>query len=251
MSRLPIGSLPGFTVFFRHKSVIAAAFHCLLLACWLLRCACAQAPVPTVSPSAVQTTAPTSAPPASLTGEVRDQARRPIARALVRLDSGQSALSATDGSFRVEGIPAGPHYVSVSAPGHHLGGKTIDFVSGQSQSLYVQLTANNVVPGGGAEHRHGTFYVYAHPFERGRDHFRVKYIEVYQSDAPFHHWYNDQGEDGMYLTCSDAVLGADYVIHVGWRARIRKDGYDPGDFRTGEYYRRFNTGMETMDIWEP
>ncbi len=199
---------------------------------------------------------------ASLSGLVTDPAGHPLRWARVRVDSGQSGRCDNSGHFHVVGIPPGPHYVSIGAPGHHVAGKVVHFVAGQNTTMLVNLRSD----AGSVSHsavsrrkrvRLGTFYVQVYPYRSGY-HFFVPYrVEVYEQDNPSRYWqkywYEGSEGRGQWVVCSNAPLGHTYVIRAHWVARPwhghRPDDND--DFVTQEWYRTVDSGGTTLTFYEP
>lgn len=191
-----------------------------------------------------------------LSGLVTDQDGHPIANAEVRVDSGQTVFSAADGQFHLTNVEPGEHFVTITAAGHHVGGKKIEFEAGHERNLLVNLTANGARPPNPHHEPHtSTFYVQAYPFKRGHHRYRVKEIEVYDYKSPSKHWtkYGWTGRDGPTLSvpCQHAILGDTHVIRITWRSRPDKDGADEDDELSSTFYRKFSSPFQTETFYNP
>jgi hypothetical protein len=188
---------------------------------------------------------------------VTDQDGYAIPRAQVMVDSGQVGQTDVNGEFSIGGIPPGSHYVSVTAPDHHVGGKVIDFLAGESKSLRVSLTANHVVRrrASPAAARTSTLYVTVYPYRSGHHRYGVKQVEIYGYRDPSKHWtqYCWNGHDGPMVTvsCSNATLGDTYVVHVTWRHRPDRDKIPANDEVSSTFYRKFTSPFQSETIYNP
>ncbi|MGC4094034.1 MAG: TonB-dependent receptor [Polyangiaceae bacterium] len=91
---------------------------------------------------------PAVATKARFTGQVHDQAGKPLAGVRVELDSGESGLTGDDGRFSIDEVPLGSHPVTLSGPTFTPIGTEENFEAGKTYeaSYEVQVTAT-AVPG--------------------------------------------------------------------------------------------------------
>lgn len=88
--------------------------------------------------------------PATVMGQIVNDQGQAVANAQILLDSGQSAITGSNGAWLLTEVPAGQHLAYVTAVGYRLGVATLQVASGASQSVLIRLTlAGESPPTGG------------------------------------------------------------------------------------------------------
>lgn len=187
---------------------------------------------------------------ASLSGLVRSTAGQPLAGAQVTLDSGQSVLTAADGTFSVGSIPAGDHLVFAQALGFKRGAGLISFAPGDARMLLVELsplTGGGSSGGSGSEQLRGNLYIAVAPLFEGSTRFFVARIDVQEYGNFSERWneinFEDFGDNEYNLTCDGAYIGRTYTVRITWRNGSTE--------RVGFFYRKFTQDGQTERFFNP
>lgn len=230
---------------------LSALLFAALLAAAMCVCPAARAQTP-AAPSVDPNRSGTSG--ASLSGVVVDQNQNPIFHARISIETGQWTSTAEDGTFRLDGIAAGQHTVTIKARAHHTGGKTVTFTPNQQMTMMVMLTADNPVTTKPVDKR-GTFYIQAYQYSYGNKRYYVKHCLVTQYDDPMKDWekylWNGNDGPGFYMPCEDAILGKHYNVTITWRSMDNPDGTNDDSELTGTWYKRFDTDWDTWTFYNP
>jgi hypothetical protein len=177
-----------------------------------------------------------------LKGRVETSAGRPLASAQVMLDNGQCAMSAADGSFRIDHVPPGTYGAFISRLGYNEGRGQVTISGGKSRHLLVSLSPSGQRPAASADAR-GTLWVEAY---KSSD-WRVYKIEVWEYGDHGQRWTAgswDTSALSRSLQCSGAHLDRSYTIRVTWRD---PKGYD----QTSQIYRKLTGKSQTVNVYKP
>lgn len=192
---------------------------------------------------------------AVLSGIVVDQNQTPIFHARIALESGLWTSSAEDGSFRLDGIPAGQHDVTVTARGHRTGAKVVTFSQSQQMSMMVMLTSTDPTVAPKPPEKRSTFYIQAYEYRYGAKRYYVKHCIVTEYEDPMKDWekylWNGNDGPGFYMPCEDAVVGKHYNVTITWRSMDNPDGTNDNSELTGTWYKKFDTEWETWTFYNP
>jgi len=180
----------------------------------------------------------------TLYGQVQNGSGTPLQGCQITLDTGQSDVSDSSGSFRIDNIPAGEHAVFATLLGYRTATGLVTILAGQQRSALVTLSAGSGGGGGGGGGggtTTGNLYVVAKATFGGYYPIRVQANEY---GAYGTRWdtstLSDSFRSELQLTCSGATVGKDYTIRVTW---------SNGSSQTATtYYRNFGTSGETETI---
>ena len=184
------------------------------------------APTSSANPVTVEKFTLTGAVVDSVTGE-------PIRKALVQIYTGQkrTAFSGDDGSFQLEGIPAGSYSVTAQKPGYFsqqellLGGAPPVEVGPKSSSAIVKLTPESILSGkvtstDGAPLEHVSLHLNYIEIREGRRRSDFKGIAITDDDGRYR--FADLRPGNYYLSASpytpvpDAMLEPDESPKTGY-----------------------------------
>lgn len=175
-------------------------------------------------------------------GQVQSTSGLNLSGARISLDSGQTATSASNGTFTILKVPAGTRSVTISLARYNTARGSITVFAGQTRTVYVQLSSTAPPPAT------GTFYVRAYAWTYGGKRYWVSRIEVNEynnySVRWSKSWWSDLGYSAFDLSCTGATIGRQLTIRVTWQNSA-------GSTYSTTRYRTFSSAGQTEYVYNP
>ncbi|MFH0800880.1 MAG: carboxypeptidase regulatory-like domain-containing protein [bacterium] len=204
-------------------------------------------------------------------GKVVSSSKSPLAGAQVFVDSGQSSISAADGSYTITNIPPGSHTVYVSLPGYNEAQGQVLLEPGGSKSVLISLSSLSAIDGTSFEGfpppgigrpaaesakppkadkpRTGILHVVAHPYDDEYHRWWINHIEVFEIGNYDRRWENSWDKDlndAWYeLDCDGAEVGKTYRIKIRWKMD------KTGESKDTTWDRRMESTHQTVTFDSP
>ena len=166
-----------------------------------------------------------------LAGKVQDSSGRPLAHATLEVDGATRGRTSGWGEFRVEGLEAGPHRLTVSLSGYRTGQGQVSVPAGGTREILVSLSpvagrtaAAAPVP----EERKTKLTIRAYPYRSDGERFLVRRIEVTELGGAGRSWQNTwyrTWDSYVELPCDGAILGHSYRVSINWYSPRSKREY--------------------------
>lgn len=184
-----------------------------------------------------------AAPTGTLSGKVQTSSGVALRSATIRLDNGQSATSAADGTFRIASVPAGTRTLTASATNYKTAQGTVTIRTGQTTSVLISLSPVVSPP-----QTTGTLNVAAYAWYYSGSRYWPYRIEVQEygnySKRWSNTWYTDYGYSRTDLPCTGANVGRSHTIRITWRA-------SNGSQYSNTWYRTLNSTYQTEYFYNP
>lgn len=192
-----------------------------------------------------------------VSGEVVDRSGKPIADARVALSTGQTTLTGSSGTFRIDGVPSGrPMQIAIMKSGYNGAKGTVASIApGQGKRIKIELSGGSSY-GSSYDRREpekklGTFTVKAETLRVGPKERQVYVykIEVSQEGGSKHWsntWWDFTGDSYTELTCKDAIMDESYNITITWKGTGRRQRE-----RTERWSKKFKFDGETFTFEHP
>lgn len=183
----------------------------------------------------------------TLSGKVQSSGGSALQGAQVMVDTGQSAVSDSNGNFTIEGIPAGTHLVYVTRIGYRTAAGEVTVDAGATRTVLVTLSPTS---GGGGDpgEETGNLYVRGHAWDYGGTRYWAYRIEVQEYGNYSERWsdtfYNDNGDTYKQVVADGAIVGRTYVIKVTWRNAN-------GQEYSNTWWRRLDSTSQTENFYNP
>lgn len=178
---------------------------------------------PPAMTSAIPFPLPTPGPPGrgtgTLAGRVEDSSGRALRGARVRVSTGASTTTNSNGEFVLQGLEPGPISASITRSGYKAGSGRVTVPAGGTRRLLVRLSPlPGTRPGDAPKEVKTTMTIVAHRYYSDGRRYSVKRIEVSEyggSGYWSNTWYRTY-DNYVELRCPGAVVGRIYKVTIYW-----------------------------------
>lgn len=153
-------------------------------------------------------------------GRVQDSSGKGLYGASIKINGSERARTDHRGGFRISGVPAGEHGITVYLSGYRTAKGTVSLGPGESRDILISLSSiSGDPPGQSPQVRRTRLTIQAHPFRSDGARYTVRRIEVTEQGGAGRTWKNTwyrTYDSYVELPCDDAEFGRYYRVTVTW-----------------------------------